>query len=54
LTDVINKYKKKNGRIMSFNKTYTMRFLYIDENKYTLGCDDDGSIWNATRIKKLE
>jgi hypothetical protein len=54
LTDVINKYKKKNGRIMIFNKTYTMRFLYIDENRYTLRYDGDGSIWNATRIKKLE
>ena len=54
LTDVINKYKKKNGRIMIFNKTYTMRFLYIDENRYTLRYDGDGSIWNATRIKKLD
>ena len=54
LTDVINKYKKKNGRIMIFNKTYAMTFLYIDENRYTLRHDGDGSIWNATRIKKLE
>jgi len=54
LTDVINEYKKKNGRIMPFNKTYTMRFLYIDENRYNMRYEGDGSVWNATRIKKLE
>ena len=54
LTDVINKYMKKNGRSMIFYKPYTMRFLYIDEKRYTLKQESDGSIWNATNMKKLE
>jgi hypothetical protein len=54
LTDVINKYMKKNGRIMTFNKTYTMRFVYIDDGRYTLRQEGDGSIWNATKMRKLE
>jgi len=54
LTDVINKYIKKNGRIMIFNKTYRMRFLHIDNNRYTVRQEGDGSIWNATKMKKLE
>jgi hypothetical protein len=52
LTDVINKYKEKNGRIKIFNKIYRARLLYIDENRCTLKYDYDGSIWNATKIKK--
>jgi hypothetical protein len=54
LIDVINKYMKKNGTSMIFNRTYTMRFLYIDENRYTLRQESNGSIWNATKMKKQE
>jgi hypothetical protein len=54
LTDVITKYKKKSGRIMTFTRIYRMKFLYIDENRYSLRQEADGSIWNATRIKQQE
>ena len=50
LTDVINKYKTKQGRVVVMRRMYRAKVVYLDENRYRLKYDHDSAVWDATRI----